>query len=302
MATFYSNGKLLITGEYLVLKGAKAFALPTRFGQSLNVFPLQTSVISWKSYDEDGTVWYNDSFSIDDIVLKKHMPDQEFRNTLIDILYEAHRMNTHVLKQQSGFLVETSLTFPKKWGLGTSSTLINNIAQWFEIDAFELLKKSFGGSGYDIACAQNNKAVIYQTMSGKPQVTPLDFHPVFAEHIYFVYLNKKRNSREAIRNFELKAEYSAEILKQVSEITEQIPTITDFGQFKRMMQQHEAILSSVLQVSTVQKELFFDFDGVVKSLGAWGGDFVMVVSDKNPEEYFKQKGFFVILNYSEMIL
>ena len=33
--TFYSNGKLLITGEYLVLDGAKAFALPTKFGQNL---------------------------------------------------------------------------------------------------------------------------------------------------------------------------------------------------------------------------------------------------------------------------
>ena len=31
--TFYSNGKLLITGEYVVLDGAKALALPTKFGQ-----------------------------------------------------------------------------------------------------------------------------------------------------------------------------------------------------------------------------------------------------------------------------
>ena len=35
--TFYSNGKLLITGEYVVLDGAKALALPTKFGQSLVV-------------------------------------------------------------------------------------------------------------------------------------------------------------------------------------------------------------------------------------------------------------------------
>jgi len=33
MASFYSNGKLLITGEYLVLDGAKALALPTKYGQ-----------------------------------------------------------------------------------------------------------------------------------------------------------------------------------------------------------------------------------------------------------------------------
>ena len=35
--TFYSNGKLLITGEYLVLDGAKALALPTKYGQYLTV-------------------------------------------------------------------------------------------------------------------------------------------------------------------------------------------------------------------------------------------------------------------------
>jgi mevalonate kinase len=28
---FYSNGKLLLTGEYLVLDGAKSLALPTKF-------------------------------------------------------------------------------------------------------------------------------------------------------------------------------------------------------------------------------------------------------------------------------
>ena len=35
--TFYSNGKLLLTGEYVVLDGAKALAVPTRFGQNLIV-------------------------------------------------------------------------------------------------------------------------------------------------------------------------------------------------------------------------------------------------------------------------
>ena len=35
--TFYSNGKLLLTGEYLVIDGAKALAIPTQKGQSLSV-------------------------------------------------------------------------------------------------------------------------------------------------------------------------------------------------------------------------------------------------------------------------
>ena len=34
---FYSPGKLLLTGEYVVLDGAKSLAIPTIFGQSLNI-------------------------------------------------------------------------------------------------------------------------------------------------------------------------------------------------------------------------------------------------------------------------
>jgi mevalonate kinase len=51
--TFYSNGKLLITGEYLVLDGAKAFALPTKFGQSLIIEEGSNKAIQWISYDHD---------------------------------------------------------------------------------------------------------------------------------------------------------------------------------------------------------------------------------------------------------
>ncbi|MFT6748973.1 MAG: hypothetical protein ACJAQ1_000901, partial [Flavobacterium sp.] len=39
-----------------------------------------------------------------------------------------------------------------------------------------------------------------------------------------------------------------------------------------------------------------------KSLGAWGGDFVMIISENNPKSYFKAKGYETILTYNEMIL
>ena len=47
----YSYGKLLITGEYLVLDGAKAFALPLSCGQSLNYKEIDNNLIKWTSYD-----------------------------------------------------------------------------------------------------------------------------------------------------------------------------------------------------------------------------------------------------------
>ena len=70
-------------------------------------------------------------------------------------------MNPEFLQSEQGFLVKTNLTFPRDWGLGTSSTLINNIAQWAKVDAFQLLWNSFSGSGYDIANAQYNTPILY---------------------------------------------------------------------------------------------------------------------------------------------
>ncbi len=52
MQNFYSRGKLLLTGEYVVLDGALALALPTKFGQSLKVQPIDSQNIFWKSIDE----------------------------------------------------------------------------------------------------------------------------------------------------------------------------------------------------------------------------------------------------------
>jgi hypothetical protein len=65
---------------------------------------------------------------------------------------------------------------------------------------------------------------------------------------------------------------------------------------------HEIILSDILELETVKERLFSDFKGTIKSLGAWGGDFVMVLSKENPTHYFHLKGYETILTYDEMIL
>lgn len=298
---FYSNGKLFILGEYYVLEGAKVFALPTKFGQYLSVFPLKTKVLSWKSYDADGSVWYNDEIAILDIILNNQSTTDKVRKTLIDILHQAHSMNPAIL-ENNGFLVETKLTFPRNWGLGTSSTLINNIAQWFQVDAFKLLQKSFGGSGFDIACAQNNTPVTYQVVHNEPVVKQVLFNPTFKEHLYFVYLNKKRNSKDAIANFRKKQKNLTEEIKQVSQMTDELLQIQNLETFISFFKQYEQNLGEILETQPIQKQLFSNFDGLVKSLGGWGGDFVMVASAENPSEYFTKKGYHTILKYSDIIL
>ncbi len=131
--TFYSNGKLLLTGEYVVLDGAKALALPTKFGQDLVVASSSGKVIKWKSFDDDGTIWFEDVIPFADISDKTSGVTSSVRSTLIEILYAASLLNPDFLSAE-GYAVNTHLTFPKFWGLGTSSTLINNIAQWLRIE------------------------------------------------------------------------------------------------------------------------------------------------------------------------
>lgn len=297
---FYSNGKLFILGEYYVLEGAKVLAVPTKFGQYLSVYPVQSKSLSWKSYDADGSVWYNDVFDLEDIWNNQQTSADKVRNTLIDILHQAHIMNPSILN--NGFVIETELTFPRNWGLGSSSTLVNNIAQWFQIDAFELLQRSFGGSGFDIACAQNNVPVTYQVKNNQPIIDQVAFNPTFKDQIYFVYLNQKRDSKEAIANFRKKQKNLTDEVSEVSKMTEELLKIQDLETFISFFKCYEQNLSAILETPTIQEQLFPDFDGLVKSLGGWGGDFVMVASKENPINYFKEKGFEIIIKYQDMIL
>ena len=300
--TFYSNGKLLISGEYLILDGAKGLALPTKMGQNLIVEDTQTNSIHWKSYDADGSIWFEEILSFQEIQ-DSTSTTESVKATLIKILQVANTMNSNVFNNSEGFAVTTQLSFPRNWGLGTSSTLINNIAQWFQIDAFELLHQSFGGSGYDIACAQNNTPITYSIVNGDPKIEQVVFDSAFTKNLYFVYLNQKRNSKSAI------AEYHTNKTKQLSSYIAAINTLTqdiieanNLELFTQLISQHETVLSKILKTETVKDTLFPDFDGAVKSLGAWGGDFVLVVSKENPKPYFVAKGYETVIPYGEMIL
>ena len=301
--TFYSNGKLLITGEYVVLDGAKALALPTKFGQNLIVEESNNNLIHWKSYDHDGSVWFEETISFISIIEKEKFAEiHNIKNTLIEILHEAYKLNSNFLTDANGYRITTKLTFPKFWGLGTSSTLINNIAQWLEIDAYILLKNSFGGSGYDLACAQNDSAILYQLIEDRPVVETIDFHPDFTNKIYFVYLNKKQSSKEAIASYLEKQGIIANTIIKINAITTTVAHSNEAKEFALALQKHEIEMSKILDLLTVQEALFEDFDGVVKSLGAWGGDFVLAISKENPTNYFKERGYTIVIPYSEMIL
>lgn len=300
---FYSNGKLLVTGEYVVLDGAKALAVPTKFGQTLEIKDDTGFVFHWTSYDKDLSIWFQDIITFEEIVYKiKSETNNSVKNKLIDILHQAYKQNPSFIDKAKGYDVKTHLTFPRLWGLGTSSTLINNIAQWLEIDAFELLRKSFGGSGYDVACAQTDAPIVYHLQDEKPFFEKVNFNPEFRDNIHFVYLNQKQNSSTAIANYMAKHHHVDKTMSKISAITYEAINTKEGKEFALLMEKHEVIMSDVLETETVKERLFPDFKGIVKSLGAWGGDFVMVISKHYPKDYFIERGYTTILSYEEMVL
>ena len=300
--TYYSNGKLLITGEYVVLDGAKALALPTKFGQYLIIEPGKNQQINWKSFDSDKSIWFEDTITFSEITNLNASEVETVKSTLVRILRNAYLQNPNFITKSEGYVITTELTFPRLWGLGTSSTLINNIGQWLEIDAFDLLKNSFGGSGYDIACAQNNSAILYQLINEKPIVEKVVFNPDFAGNCYFVYLNKKQSSKTAIASYFNNRTVIGTAISELNQITNAVLKAPNLENFMTLLETHEVIISHVLEMKTIKETLFFDFNGVIKSLGAWGGDFVLVVSKENPTAYFKSKGYETIITYKDMIL
>ena len=297
--SYYSNGKLLITGEYAVLEGALSLALPTKFGQELNVFQTKQSSLVWESFTHTGACWFQTKFDLNQLASPSEDP---IENTLKQILFAAQKINPSFLKEPSGVKVQTRLSFPNNWGLGTSSTLINNIAAWAKVDAFELLQNSFGGSGYDIACAQENTPIHYQRAGGTQKATPISFEPTFSEHLYFVYLNQKQDSKEGIRLYKSMAKGKETLCVEISEITKKISKATTLNEFETLLIFHEQLIAKALRLTPVKERLFGDYLGAVKSLGAWGGDFVLATGDKTTPAYFKEKGYSTVLTYKEMIL
>jgi mevalonate kinase len=309
MKEFYSNGKLLLTGEYFVLEGAKALAVPTTCGQDLTVKIIEGNQLVWKSYTNTNEVWLEAVFDLPKLRLfsadfesSKDGGNDRLAENLLEILQEVRVLNPNFLNEEKGVLVETHLTFPKNWGLGTSSTLINNLATWAEVNPYFLLEKTFGGSGYDLACAKHNTPIFYAKVGKMPLVEKVDFNPSYKNQLYFVYLNQKQNSREGIQRFKaLKGNLSSET-KQISELSDAFLSCLNLNSFEELMKEHEQIVSKTIQLQTVQEQYFSDYFGQTKSLGAWGGDFILATGNEDSSNYFKQKGFRTVIPYSELIL
>ena len=298
---FYSHGKLLLTAEYLVLDGADALAFPTKFGQSLIVDSGEKNTIEWKSYAHNERLWLDFCFTIKEIKLFNRKVEND-RDRLLSILMNAHKINSAFLGNTDGFSIVTKLNFPNNWGLGTSSTLINNVSKWANLDPYKLLNVTFGGSGYDIAAANNDHPIIFtkkenQSVS-KKQLIDWDFR----DHLFFVHLNKKQNSRDSIASYRKVLKSKIIQIQKMNALTIALCNCNSLTEFKNLITRHKKIVSNIIQQTPIKEVLFKNYHGGIKSLGAWGGDFILATGNEEDHQYFKNKGFNTIIPFGKMML
>ena len=125
--------------------------------------------------------------------------------------------------------------------------MISLISQWTNANPYELLTKSFGGSGYDIACANNNQPILFRKNKNTPEVTPTTFRPSFSSDLYFVYLNQKQDSRIGIKHYNSIKKDKKEFIQKINNITEAILSCNDLTLFKNLVNEHEAIIAKMHQ-------------------------------------------------------
>lgn len=324
--SFWSRGKLLITGEYAVLYGAGGLALPLKKGQKL-VWK-EGNKGSGKGKDSEKTLewvtrmngkkWFSAVFRGSDY-FPVTASDWAKADFLRYIIFSASELSDG--RPLFG-RVESLVDFDMEWGLGSSSSLISNIAFMFDVNPFALHFTVSKGSGYDVACARSDLPVIYRlsyqsenyprgnSTSAHEGIFPVpvyrtvDFNPPFRDKLFFAYTGRKQDSAVSVNKFLSGTGLDANDIADITGISEEIINAGDIGEFNRLLKEHDRILSGVLDEMPVYESMFSGFPGYVKSLGAWGGDFIMVSWDGDVKELLdllKQKGIDVVFPYDKLI-
>lgn len=298
---YYSHGKLLICGEYAVLSGATAFALPVQKGQRMHVEQRESSErpqLEWKAFDSSGNIWFEAGISLKDLVLE-YSTNPLVAIQLLRFLINARCLNPQFLRGNHNLKVETELEFGLDEGLGSSSTLTCNIAKWANINPYSLHFNAFKGSGYDVAVGSTGKALLYTMNGNTPHIETLEWNKPFQDKLFFVHLNRKQNSRDEIHAF--KRQMSHAQIAQISRISKLLSINDDYFEFCLLLELAETETSQAIGIPPVKQTLFPDFKGTVKSLGAWGGDYILATGE-NTVDYFKSKGYGRIIPFNDMIL
>jgi len=292
---FSASGKLLLFGEYLVLRGSKCLAVPLQAHQTLSITNLAEDILIWDCFEGDHQ-WLTIQFDSD---LNIVSTSDEGKALITKHLLSLIKKEQPGLKF-TGRRFKFYINFHRHYGFGTSATFISLLSQWSGVDKYFLLDHSFKGSGFDVAAATANGPVIYEMEERK--VNSVEIKKDISNHLLFIYSGKKQYSHKEVNLFS-SLQSSPAAIDEMNEIVIAATKCDDIKIFESLMQRSESLLSGILKSKPVKNLLFDDYPFSVKSLGAWGGDFLMATyrDENKAREYFISKGFNVIFNYQELV-
>lgn len=297
-AEFFSPGKLLLTGEYFVLHGAKALAVPTLQGQYLSVSPAsETHLLEWEFQDHLAQTLFKKKWNWSAIKLSFNEADQD--DYVLELLKAIHHRGLDL----SGNKLVFRVNYPQAWGLGSSAAMLANMAKWTQLNPLDLFFESQSGSGYDVACSFEAHPILYQLLEKGPAWEPIQFQPAFADRLWLVYFGQKQSSAQEVKRFLKRNPPNTHSVNEMSRLSLSIATENQLSKFQELLLQHEEKVGRAIGQTPVQQRFFKDFQGVVKSLGAWGGDFMLAVSDSDasPQAYFENKGFPQVFSWKQLV-
>jgi mevalonate kinase len=231
--------------------------------------------------------------------------DVAVSDNLVQIFKVLRMLNPVFFEKKDSFELQTQLEFPRNWGLGSSSTLIYALAKWTNVDPYALLAKTMGGSGYDIACAGVNHPILFERSENQICFEKVEFQPPFAAQLYFVFLGKKQNSRDGIARYRARIDKNHVAINYFTQLTYDFLAAKNINAFEKVIVEHEQLIARLLDLPRAKDLYFADYQGEIKSLGAWGGDFVLATSEMSDTEtkaYFNKKGFETVIPYNKMVI
>ena len=272
----------MLAGEYAVLCGVEALALPVKAGQWQHVWEMPAKGVSklvWQSKDVDGSVWLECRIDTD-IMHVSETSSREFSDTLLQLLRFIQEQKPELFLHKN-IRVETECEFNRSYGLGSSSTLVCNLAKWSGVDAHALQEAVFGGSGYDVAVGNLGRPLVYWLEHHQPNWSAWQFPPDFTREWYLAFPGEKQNSRESLSGVNDKLERiktDVALLQQMNACIQAIKTPRSLPMLEAMLEMWQALLSQRLDLPRPYETLGLSPSkgGICKYLGAWGGDVLLI--------------------------
>ena len=301
MIQYKANTKFLLTGEYALLQGADALVLPLYYTQRLVVKETVGDALEWESWERD-RLWYANTFTVNINDNYTSKLDKYLGNLIQQIL----KLNRDTEGLFKGKRMRVDADFNLQWGLGSSSTLISLLSQYAKVDAYILNSLISNGSGYDVVAATQDKSFVFTKTEKYYQNESAELNYSFKDKLYFVYTGRKQDTNESIRRFNgIKKRMIKSEVQDISKITKELIEVKSLSQFQYLITEHEKIIAKITDQESPLKHYLPNFIGAAKSLGAWGGDFILITwkdSEQELQKYLQKQNINTYFPWKDIVL